>query len=96
MTESLAHGYSYKSYLGESYPMNTNMTGFGWFSKIFASLCFEDLALEELIPGYAIKTLLSSPNVKETSKEFLGYSCGKSLEFLWKILGIPVENPWNS
>ena len=26
--------------LSESYPMNTNMTGFGWLSKIFASLCF--------------------------------------------------------
>ena len=26
--------------LAESYPMNTNMTGFRWFSKIFAFLCF--------------------------------------------------------
>ena len=26
--------------LGESYPMNTNMTGFRWFSKIFAGLVF--------------------------------------------------------
>ena len=26
--------------LGESFPMNTNMTGFRWFSKIFASSCF--------------------------------------------------------
>ena len=26
--------------LSGRYPMNTNMTGFGWFSKIFASLCF--------------------------------------------------------
>ena len=26
--------------LSESYPMNTNMIGFRWFSKIFASLCF--------------------------------------------------------
>ena len=26
--------------LSKSYPMNTNMTGFRWFSKIFASLCF--------------------------------------------------------
>ena len=26
--------------LSESYLMNTNMTGFGWFSKDFASLCF--------------------------------------------------------
>ena len=26
--------------LSESFPMNTNMTGFRCFSKIFASLCF--------------------------------------------------------
>ena len=26
--------------LSESYLMNTNMTVFRWFSKIFASLCF--------------------------------------------------------
>ena len=26
--------------LSESYLMNTNMTGFRWFSNIFASLCF--------------------------------------------------------
>ena len=28
--------------LSESYPMNTNMTGFRWFSKIFVSLCLMD------------------------------------------------------
>ena len=27
--------------LGESFPMSTNMTEFRWFSKIFATLCFE-------------------------------------------------------
>ena len=26
--------------LSKSFPMNTNMTGFWWFSKIFVSLCF--------------------------------------------------------
>ena len=26
--------------LSDSYPMNTNMAGFRWFPKIFASLCF--------------------------------------------------------
>ena len=26
--------------LSESYPMNTNMTGFQWFSEVSASLCF--------------------------------------------------------
>ena len=37
--------------LSKSSPMNTNMTGFEWFSKIFASLCLMDevaLALEGL------------------------------------------------
>ena len=38
MTETLANGYSSESTQRESYPMNTNMTGFRWFSKIFASL----------------------------------------------------------
>ena len=31
---------THQSVLNESYPMNTNMTGFKWFSKFFASLCF--------------------------------------------------------
>ena len=39
ITETQAHGYSSDS-TRESYPMNTNMTWFRWFSKIFASLCF--------------------------------------------------------
>ena len=29
--------------LSESYPMDTNMTGFRWFSKIFASLYIESI-----------------------------------------------------
>ena len=32
MTEILAHGYSLRA-LSESYPMNTNMTGFKWLSN---------------------------------------------------------------
>ena len=36
MTETLALGYSV---LSEGYLVNTNMTGFKWFSKIFDSLC---------------------------------------------------------
>ena len=31
--------------LSESYPMNTDMIGFGWFSKIFASLGFDESSL---------------------------------------------------
>ena len=31
--------------LSKSYIMNTNMTGFYWFSKIFASLCFSEGSL---------------------------------------------------
>ena len=31
--------------LRKRYSMNTNMTGFRWFSKIFASLCFGPVAL---------------------------------------------------
>ena len=38
MIKTLAHGYSSESILSEIFPMNTNMAGFGSFSKIFASL----------------------------------------------------------
>ena len=36
--------------LSESYPMNTNMTGFRGFSKIFASMCFEQEYLSQKVP----------------------------------------------
>ena len=39
MTETLAHGTNLRE-LSESYPMNTNMTRFRWFSKNFASFKF--------------------------------------------------------
>ena len=52
MIETLAHGYSSESTQrelsnGSCYDsMNTNMTGFIWFSKIFASLTLdEDISL---------------------------------------------------
>ena len=35
------HMGTYLRVLGESYPMNTNMTAFRWYSKIFVSLGFE-------------------------------------------------------
>ena len=37
MIETLAHGTHLKV-LSKSFPMNTNMKGFRWFSKIFAPL----------------------------------------------------------
>ena len=38
MTETLAYGYSFDlRVFSESYQINTNMTGFKWFSKIFVS-----------------------------------------------------------
>ena len=40
MTETLVHMGTHLSVLCEGYLMNTNMTGFKWFSKIFASKCF--------------------------------------------------------
>ena len=39
MTETLEHGTSLRV-LSESYPMNTNLTGFRWFSK---TLCIHVL-----------------------------------------------------
>ena len=38
-TEILAYGYSHLRVLTESYPLNTNMTGFRWFPKKKVSLC---------------------------------------------------------
>ena len=38
MTETLAHGYSSESIFIESYLMNTNMTGFRWFTKGLGTL----------------------------------------------------------
>ena len=43
MTETLANGYSSERTLRE--PTNTNMTGFRWFSKIFAPLCLDKSSL---------------------------------------------------
>ena len=34
------HMVTHLRVFGESFPVNTNMTGFRWFSKIFVSLCF--------------------------------------------------------
>ena len=39
MIETLAYGYSSNS-TQQSYPMNTNVPGFRWFLKMFASLFF--------------------------------------------------------
>ena len=56
MTETLAHEYSLETVLSESYPMNTNITGFRCFLEIFATL-FSGYALKrqsslgEVIPG---------------------------------------------
>ena len=42
MTETVAHGYSSESSGRELYPMNTNMTEFRWFSKVFFCPCALD------------------------------------------------------
>ena len=46
------HMGTHSRVLSDCYPINTNMTGFRWFSKLFASLCLWThlaLALEGLI-----------------------------------------------
>ena len=49
MTETLVHGYMGTHLralrVRESYPMNTNMTGFRWFSKIFGRYAPTSLSL---------------------------------------------------
>ena len=56
MTETLAHGYSSKSILSESYPMNTNMTWFiDIFQKSLRSCALEDSSLSiEVIREYRL------------------------------------------
>ena len=39
------HMGTYLRVLSKSYPMNTNMTGFGWFSKIFAPCALDESSL---------------------------------------------------
>ena len=58
MTETLAYGTNLRI-LSESFPMNTNMTGFRCFSKIFAFLFFgrKFQALEGLIKCLSITIL---------------------------------------
>ena len=43
----------------ESYPMNTNMTGYRWFSKIFASLYLDEssLSIDRVKNGKQLFTL---------------------------------------
>ena len=55
--------------LSESYPTNTNMTGFRWFSKISAFLCFA-------------KSSLSMGRVKESSNSIKG-SVSRKLAGVW-------------
>ena len=43
MTETLAYG-THLTELSESYPMNTNMTEFRWFSKIFQPCAVDKVA----------------------------------------------------
>ena len=45
--------------LSQGYPMNTNMTGSGWFSKIFASLCFGRSSI-----GRVNKAIQGEQNIK--------------------------------
>ena len=55
------HMGTYLRVLWKSYPMNTNMAGFRWFSNLFYSLCFRQKLLQhwlEVLKMVASKTLL--------------------------------------
>ena len=56
--------------LSESFPMNTNMTGFRWFSKIFQRFSRVALALEGLTHS-AQKAIGISEYLKFTCKSML-------------------------
>ena len=55
--------------------MSTNMTGFRWFSKIFALLCFVASALEGLKWGNASRHCEGKGKLSKSSciKGLLGY-----------------------
>ena len=57
MTETLAHWYSAASTYRESYPMNTHMTGFRCFLKIFACALDESRLSVERYKGMVHDTL---------------------------------------
>ena len=44
MTETLTHMVTNLRVLSKSYPMNTSMTGFTWFSKISVSVFWTKVA----------------------------------------------------
>ena len=50
MTETLAHVYSSPRVLSKSFPVNTNMTGFRWFSK-FLHPCALDESIASALEG---------------------------------------------
>ena len=53
-TETLAYGISSESTISDSYLMNTNMTEFRWFSKIFPSLCFGQRHIASVLEGLSL------------------------------------------
>ena len=63
INETQAHVYSYESTQWELIPMNTNMTGFRWFSELVVPCALDTpslvLELEGLI---SITKISSSPN----------------------------------
>ena len=66
--------------LNKSYLMNTNMTGFRWFSKIFASLDESSLSIQRVKnnkSGLAV-VLDMSVFVEAGQKVVLFLSCGRT------------------
>ena len=65
---------TYLRALSKNYPMNTNMTGFRWFSKIFASLCLDESSLSigrVRIATRCIKSLLHGGLLNQLALSFL-------------------------
>ena len=82
MTEILLHGYSSESDLQESYQMNTNMTGFRCFSKIFVLWTKVASALEGLRFSVTYQLLLQSMD--------LGRTCQTCLMDYRHVVGIRI------
>ena len=92
MTEALAHGYSYLRVLSQNFPMNTNMTGFRCFSKIFASPCFGRKQPQHWEGSKAPLTGLCQ---NDMTKESWPYGVAAGMDRLDKVSPISEINMYN-
>ena len=79
--------------LSDSYPMNTNMTGFRWFSNTSASLCFDENSLGNIRVIIHVSDFRLILRGSFTSLTFsVSTVGGSSYMFNPFTLGVPLES----